>query len=242
MELGRLLFFSIALMGLAACGGSSVKESATQEQSPPPVESSDDKWTDLLSAGTLDDWEMYSQDEVEDWELVDGELRASGAGWDAEKDLITKAKTTPTSSWSWNGRSHPVTVRVSSTWYRKDGVHQIYELAPEYQVMDDAGWDSPLEPNQLTAGNYAMHAPEGAGPEPVGEWNTTRIVVRQPRVEHWLNGTKVVDYELGSEDWKARKAAGKWAEVDDYALATSGRIGLQNAGEVTYRNIRIREL
>ncbi|WP_420457857.1 3-keto-disaccharide hydrolase [Neolewinella sp.] len=216
-------------------------EATAQEQVTQPAEAIDEDWTDLLAGNTLDHWQMYSQDELEGWELVNGELRASGAGWDAEKDLITKndyADFELELEWKIEpGHSSGIFYLVP-----RDGVHQIYELAPEYQVMDDAGWDSPLEPNQLTAGNYAMHAPEGAGPRPVGEWNTTRIVVRQPRVEHWLNGTKVVDYELGSEDWKARKAAGKWAEVDDYALANSGRIGLQNAGEVTYRNIRIREL
>ena len=241
MKLDKLLFLLITLTYLTGCGDSAVEGSTAQEQASEPVETSDEEWADLLAGNDLTDWEMYSQDELEGWELVDGELRASGAGWDAEKDLITKEDYTDFElELEWKiapGHSSGIFYLVP-----KDGVHQIYELAPEYQVMDDAGWDSPLEPNQLTAGNYAMHAPEGAGPRPVGEWNTTRIVVRQPRVEHWLNGTKVVDYELGSKDWKARKAAGKWAEVDDYALANSGRVGLQNAGEVTYRNIRIREL
>ena len=241
MKLHSFLFLFVVCIGLAACGDSSAEERTAREQALPSVQTSDEGWADLLSANSLDDWEMYSQDGIEGWELVDEELRASGAGWDAEKDLITKEDYADFElELEWKiapGHSSGIFYLVP-----KDGVHQIYELAPEYQVMDDVGWDSPLEPNQLTAGNYAMHAPEGAGPEPVGEWNTTRIVVRQPRVEHWLNGTKVVDYELGSDDWKARKAAGKWAEVDDYALATSGRIGLQNAGEVTYRNIRIREL
>ena len=241
MTRDRILFLLLSSLLLGACGNTTEEVARVQDPAPRVAEATNEKWADLLAGDNLDNWEMYSQEELEGWELVDGELRASGAGWDAEKDLITKVDYADFElELEWKiapGHSSGIFYLVP-----KDGVHQIYELAPEYQVMDDAGWDSPLEPNQLTAGNYAMHAPEGAGPLPVGEWNTTRIVVRQPRVEHWLNGTKVVDYELGSEDWKARKAAGKWAGVDDYALATSGRIGLQNAGEVTYRNIRIREL
>ena len=233
----KILFLVAGLGTLTSCANTSARQADSLVAS-----SVQDEWTNLLADGSLDHWEMYSQDGLEGWELVDGELRASGAGWDAEQDLVTKDDYTNFElelEWKLDSADNS-----SGIFYLvpKDGVHQIYELAPEYQVIDNVGWSSPLEPNQLTAGNYAMHAPEGTPPKPIGEWNSTRIVVNQPHVEHWLNGTKVVEYELGSEDWQARKAAGKWADVDDYAIATSGRIGLQNAGKVVYRNIRIREL
>lgn len=202
----------------------------------------EEDWVDLLDGGTLDQWEMYGdQDTIIGWQLIDGELHASGAGWDAEQDLVTRADYGNFElALEWKLDS----ANSSGIFYHvpKDGVHQIYELAPEYQVIDDTGWPSELEPNQLTAGNYAMHAPTGAAPQPVGQWNTTRILVRHPQVEHWLNGTKVVEYEIGSADWQARKASGKWADVAAYATADAGRIGLQNAGKVVYRNISIREL
>ena len=85
----------------------------------------------------------------------------------------------------------------------------MYESAPEYQVLDDAGWPQEMESDQYTDANYAMHAPERVEVKAIGEWNTTRIVVQNPHVEHWLNGVKVLEYELWDEDWKARKAAGK---------------------------------
>ena len=78
---------------------------------------------------------------------------------------------------------------------------------------------------------------------PAGEWNDARLVVRGNHVEHWLNGTMVVEYELWSDDWNARKAAGKWAEVPTYGIAEIGHIGLQDHGGLTlFRNIKIREL
>ena len=108
--------------------------------------------------------------------------------------------------------------------------------------MDDAGWPEKMKPNQHTAGSYAMYAPEGAKVKPIGEWNTTRIVVDKSHVEHWLNNVKVVEYELWSDDWQKRKSEGKWAEVANYGVEKSGHIGLQNAGKVVYRNIKVRQL
>jgi hypothetical protein len=196
--------------------------------------------TDLLD-DDLSQWQMYSGDPLTGWEVRNGELYASGAGWDANQDLITRQRYADYElELEWKvepGQSSGIFYDV-----QQDPAKPIYESAPEYQVMDDEGWASPLEPNQRTAGNYAMHAPEGAELKAPGQWNTTRIVVDHPYVEHWLNGKKVVDYELGSDDWQQRKAAGKWAGVDDYGVATSGHIGLQNAGRVAYRNIKIREI
>ena len=88
-----------------------------------------------------------------------------------------------------------------------------------------------------------MQAPQGAEVNPVGEWNTTRIVVKNPHVEHWLNGKKVVEYELWSDTWKAQKAAGKWKDTPYYGIAPKGHIGLQDHGGLTtFRNIKIKEL
>src|SRR5256886_1025050 len=78
---------------------------------------------------------------------------------------------------------------------------------------------------------------------PFDHWNKTRIVVRGTHVEHWLNGRRVVEYELRSADWKSRVAASKYATYPNYGLATAGLIGLQgdHPGALAVRNIRIRE-
>ena len=232
----KTLFLLVGTVVLYSCAGDPRNSSDAPATEPPP-----EGWVSLLEGNTLDHWEMYNQGEMKGWELVDGELHSSGAGWDADEDIITKqAYENFELSLEWK-----VAPENSSGIFfhvRKGSDHPIYELAPEYQVMDDQGWPQKMEPNQYTAANYAMHAPEGAEAEPAGEWNSTRIIVNYPHVEHWLNGAKVVEYEFGSEDWKARKASGKWAEVPHYATAKSGHIGLQNAGKVVYRNVKIREL
>ena len=114
---------------------------------------------------------------------------------------------------------------------------------PEYQLIDDKGWPEPLEPDQHSGANYAMHAPVSIPVKPLDDWNSTRIVVRDSLVEHWLNGEKVVEYVLWNEDWQARKAEGKWKDVATYGIAGRGHIGLQDHGGLTlFRNIKIRKL
>src|SRR5690606_13862617 len=85
-------------------------------------------------------------------------------------------------------------------------------------------------------------APEGVV-KPAGEWNSVRIVVRGNHVEQWLNGVKVVEYELGSPDWEQRVAKSKFAAWPQYGRNPRGHIGLQDHGDrVAFRNIKIREL
>jgi hypothetical protein len=120
----------------------------------------------------------------------------------------------------------------------------IYWSAPEYQLLDDAR--HPDGGNRLTsaAAAYALYAaPEGVV-KPAGEWNLARIVVDGARVEHWLNGRKVVSYELWSPDWKAKVASSKFAKYPNYGLAREGLLGIQgdHAGTLALRGMRIRPL
>ena len=232
----KTLFLLAGASMLYACNGDTQEDDQTLTTQEQP-----ENWTLLAEGNSLDQWEMYSGGEMKGWELTDGELQGSGAGWDANEDIITKQSYENFElSLEWKIAS----ANSSGIFYhvQRGGDQPIYESAPEYQVMDDQGWPEKMKPNQYTAASYAMYAPEGAEVKPAGEWNMTKIVVDYPKVEHWLNGVKVVEYEMGSEDWKARKAADKWAEVPQYGVARSGPIGLQNAGVVTYRNIKIKEL
>ena len=232
----KTLFLLASTVVLYSCSGDSRSSSEA-----PATEDRLEDWVLLLEGNTLDHWEMFNQNEMTGWELINGELHSSGAGWDADEDIITKQTYKNFELYlEWK-----IAAENSSGIFfhvQKGSDHPIYESAPEYQIMDDKGWPQEMKPNQYTAANYAMHAPEGAKVKPVGEWNSTRIIVNYPQVEHWLNGVKVVEYEVGSEDWEARKASGKWAEVPHYGTAKSGHVGLQNAGKVIYRNIKIREL
>jgi 3-keto-disaccharide hydrolase len=120
----------------------------------------------------------------------------------------------------------------------------IFWSAPEYQLLDDANAPDGRNRVSSAAAAYALYAAPAGVVRPHGEWNTARIVVRGAHVEHWLNGRKVVNYELGSPDWKAKVAASKFAKYPDYGLAAEGYIGIQgdHPGALALRRIRIREL
>ena len=78
---------------------------------------------------------------------------------------------------------------------------------------------------------------------PVGEWNTSRIIVRGRHVEHWMNGVQLLEYELGSADWTRRVEASKFAPLARYGREPSGHIAIQDHGDpVAYRNLKVRRL
>jgi hypothetical protein len=120
----------------------------------------------------------------------------------------------------------------------------IYWSGPEYQLLDDANAGDGKNPLTSAASAYGLYAPPRGVVKPADEWNTTRIVVKGAHVEHWLNGQKVVEYELWSPDWKAKVAGSKFKDWPNYGLAKRGYIGIQgdHNGTLSLRNIRIREL
>ena len=119
-----------------------------------------------------------------------------------------------------------------------------WRTGPEMQVLDDERHpDAEEGEDRLAGANYDMHGPSEKVVNPAGEWNQIRLLVDGAHVEHWLNGTKIVDYELESDDWKQRIAESKWIEMPDYGKMPSGHICLQDHSDpVWYRNVRIRRL
>ncbi len=118
-------------------------------------------------------------------------------------------------------------------------------LGHEYQMLDEEH-----EPNSKTFGKhstasfYDVLKPEILPPtKPAGQINRSRIVVKGNRVEHWLNGVKVLDYSCSSEAVKRAVAQSKFKNVRGFGERLKGHILLQEHGkEVWFRNLKIREL
>ncbi len=120
----------------------------------------------------------------------------------------------------------------------------MWEAAPEYQVLDDSAYlalGTMDMRTHLTGDNYDLHASSVRAARPAGAWNEGRIIVRDGRVEHWLNGQRTVAYELWTPEWEALVARSKFAEHPAYGRAREGHIGLQDHGRrVWFRNLKIR--
>ncbi len=235
------VFFSwLAASLLLSCG--ETKETANTNEM--TTTSADAGYTSLFDGQTLTGWRTYQNKPADSWTVKDGTLYCKGSTTDKSDlraDLITTGQYENFDlSFDWkispqgnSGVMYLVTEEFPAA----------YLSGPEYQLIDDINFPSKLEDWQKTGANYAMDAAPAAQPKPVGEWNHTRIVVNKGHVEHWLNGTKVVDYQLWTEEWKQKKATGKWKDAPGYGLSKKGHIALQDHGsEAWFKNIKIKEL
>lgn len=195
-------------------------------------------WRPLFDGKTTAGWRGYRQPTMpEGWKVVDGALTRSGKAGDivttdqfGDFELTLEWKIAP-------GGNSGIFYRVTED----DAV--MWHSAPELQIIDDAGHKGPLKPTQKSGSNYDLHAPARDATKPAGSWNETRVVARGHHIEHWMNGVKVVEYELESPEWERLVKASKFNEFPRYGRAPRGHIGIQDHGDaVAYRNIRIREL
>lgn len=194
----------------------------------------------LFDGTSLDAWRGYRQDGVPGgWSIEDGTLAFDPAG--GRGDLITREQFADFElrlEWRVSpGGNSGVFFRVQERheWPRQTG--------PEMQILDNAGHPDGQSPLTAAGSNFALHGPVEDVTRPVGEWNEARLVVAGLHVEHWLNGRRIIEYELWTPAWVDAVSGSKFAEMPDYGLARSGHIGLQDHGDrVWFRDIRIRPL
>jgi hypothetical protein len=116
-----------------------------------------------------------------------------------------------------------------------------WKTGPEMQVLDNKKHKDGKDPKTSAGANYALHAPASDVTRNAGEYNEARLLVKGNHVEHWLNGVKIVEYELGSPEWEALVAQSKFAAMPKYGRNHKGHIVLQDHGDkVWYRNLLIR--
>lgn len=202
-------------------------------------------WTELSGENLRDSWQVLGGNGFPTlvWSVEGDVLRCapdgrSGTGWDlistrefGDFELVFQFKTTA-------GANSGVKYRVQQT----PGATQAF--GPEYQVIDDTG--AALGPtDEHSCGALYDIAPPAADKQlrPPGEWNQARIRVRDGVAQHWLNGTKVIEVPLSGAAWDAMIADSKFKDSKTFAAPHRGHLALQeHGGEVSYRNIRARDL
>ena len=207
-------------------------------------------WELLFDGSSTDQWRGYNRPAFPEqgWIVSDGQLIVlkPESGESGGGDLITKKKYDNFELMLDFMATDSANSGILYLAVEKEG-DEIWHSAPEFQILDNQTYitmaDDRDVSKQLTAANYDLQAPPQDYTNPIGEWNTVRIVVDQGHVQHWLNGHKTAEYLINSPDWKAMVANSKFSQHPQYGQAEEGHIGLQDHDhEVRFRNIKIREL
>jgi len=198
-------------------------------------------WKLLFDGKSLTGWRNFKKKEPpkQGWVVEDGLLKkvSTASGGDLITDQVFDDFDL---QWDWrisakgnNGIKYFITEERGSA------------IGHEYQMIDDEGNpDGKVGPKHQTASFYDVLPPkEDKPPTKPGEWNHSRVLVQGNHVEHWLNGAKVLEYELGSELVKAEVAKSKFKNVAGFGTHLKGHILLtDHHDECSFRNIKIREL
>ncbi|HYS69647.1 MAG TPA: DUF1080 domain-containing protein [Gemmatimonadaceae bacterium] len=213
-------------------------------------------WRLLFDGSTFNGWRGLGYDSVPTahWKIENGTIRKLADGQvprlpdgqpAAGGDLMTKDTFRDFElTWEWkisragnSGVKYNVSEEISMA-----NAPNHAALGFEYQMLDDSLHEDNKVPSHRAGALYDLIAPNPSKRlKPVGEWNSSRIVFRDNHGEHWLNGTKVVEFELGTPHMDSLLAASKYKSIPNFATRRAGHIVLQDhVDEVFFRNIKIR--
>lgn len=243
------LVVALVVVSLSACA---------EDDTVPAGQPLEAEWISLFDGNTLDHWRGIGSDSIPagHWRVEDGTIRKVASGNvpvapDGQPleggDIMTRETFRDFEfAFEWKvapGANSGVKYNVSEEMsIAAEPVTAA--LGFEYQVLDDSLHADAELPSHRTAALYDMIPPnENKRTNPVGEWNQARIVFVGNHGEHWLNGEKVVEYDLDSPRFDSLLAASKYAKFEGFADKRDGHIVLQDhKDDVWYRNVRVRRL
>lgn len=197
----------------------------------------------LFNGKTLDGWRGYKKPDAIDsrWRAIDGMVCAGhidGRDTHGARDIIT-SETFDQFDLAWQWR-----VMEGGNSGLKYFVLEDMDAAigHEYQMIDDERHaDAKIGPHRQTAALYDVIPASNRPMRPAGQWNESRVFVSGNTVQHWLNGTQVLQYELGSDALRQAIALSKFKTVPRFGTRQKAHILLQDHGdEVCFRSVTIR--
>jgi hypothetical protein len=242
---GRLLASSLPgalLLSLVSPGvGARAGVARAAEAAPNTLTAAEKKagWKLLFDGKSTKGWRGYNKKEAPaSWKVIDGVLtfdKVEGQGG----DLLTEEQYESFElaiDWKISPKGN------SGVMYHVQETEKSpYMTGPEMQVLDNGGHADGKNPLTSAGSGYALYPPSKDVTRPVGEWNSARLLIDNGKAEHWLNGEKIVTYDKGSDEWKAKVAESKFKAWANFGVPTKGHIDLQDHGnKVEFRNIKIR--
>ena len=201
-------------------------------------------WRLLFDGKSLGGWRGYRTQTVPgSWQVENGSLLSRRKAGVSSGDIISSDQFDDFEllvDWKMTKGNN------SGIIYRATEEHdQVWQSGPEYQVLDNSAHLDGLNKLASAGACYAVFAPAKDMARPVGEWNTAKIVAQGKHVEHWLNGEKVLEYDVDSDVWQSHVKTSKFFATaygqGNWGRAKQGHIGLQDyGGAIEFRNIKIR--
>lgn len=198
----------------------------------------------LFDGKTFDGWVTLDDKPVgKGWEVVDGAIHVK-----VEDPRAGYIKTTR----SFENFELEFEWRISEAG--NSGVKYLARLSPskhglhyfgcEFQLLDDQKHKNGKIPRKTAGALYDLYAPVADQKQlnPVGQFNHSKVVVDNGRIEHWLNGKKIVEATIGSEEWHARIAESKVKSVKYFADSPGPILLQEHLSEAWFKNIQIKPL
>lgn len=254
-----LAVLSLALLTLPAC--SSDQNDTTDDPASPNTLTQAERdagWTLLFDGEHFDHWTGLGRDTIPEghWTIEDGAIRKIDSGEVPKADdgqpleggdiMTEDTYRNFELKLEWKaskGGNSGIKYNVSDSLSTAHEP-QYAALGFEYQLLDDERHPDSEDPTHRAAGLYDLLAPNDAKSlKPVGEWNEARVVLRGMHGEHWLNGEKVVEYDMNTARFDSLFAASKYADIEGFRTRRAGHLVLQDHGDdFWFRNVKIRRL
>ena len=215
--------------------------------------SKDSEWIYMFDGKTTDGWRGYNNDKMpKKWEVINGELTFNTElklekDWDGGNDIIYYKEQFENFELYLEWKL-PKGGNSGVFYHVQEGYNAPHIISPEYQILDDDGWEeinnAKLKNWQKAGANYGMHEPNISKKlNPSGQWNSSRIIHDNNKVEHWLNGKIILSFFKDSDDWNKKRNSKIFRDKTDYGKFKKGYIALQDHDTpIWFRNIRIKKL